>query len=360
VKILGKIIVFLFVAGTLVVLGGGLWGFLTLQTALHQSLQLQEPRTLDVPPGSTPASIFARLEREEVLEDSAWLRRYWQWQMDGAVLHVGEYQLQPQMTAAELLHLLERGDVLQRQLTLVEGWNFNQVRAALRQAERLAQTLPEDFSDAQVMAALELPEIHPEGRFFPDTYQYTLGMSDRDLLLRAYQRMEQQLAEAWEGRAKDLPFDSAYEALIMASIVERETGVPSERPEIAGVFARRMKLGMRLQTDPTVIYGMGDSYNGRITRRDLTEHTAYNTYTIDGLPPTPIAMPGSGALSAAVNPLPGKSLYFVAKGDGSHVFSNSLAEHNRAVREYQMRRRSDYRSSPAPVEPAPAAESSAQ
>ncbi|KKN99551.1 hypothetical protein LCGC14_0136420 [marine sediment metagenome] len=348
-KILGKIIVFLFVVGTLLVLGGGLWGFLTLQTALHQPLQLQEPRTLDVPPGSTPAGVFAKLEREQVLDDSAWLRRYWQWQMEGAVLHVGEYALQPEMTAAELLHLLERGDVLQRHLTLVEGWNFTQVRAALRQAERLEQTLPEEWSDAQVMDALELSDVHPEGRFFPDTYQYTLGMSDRDLLQRAYQRMEQQLAEAWEARAKDLPFDTAYKALIMASIVERETGVPSERPEIAGVFTRRLNIGMKLQTDPTVIYGMGADYDGRITRRDLTKPTAYNTYTIDGLPPTPIAMPGKEALLAAVNPKPGKSLYFVAKGDGSHVFSNSLAEHNRAVREYQMRRRADYRSSPAPV-----------
>ncbi|MEH6564532.1 MAG: endolytic transglycosylase MltG [Halopseudomonas sp.] len=346
---LGKIIIFLFVTATLLVLGGGLWGFLTLQTALHQSLQLQEQRTLDVPPGSTPAGVFASLERDQVLENSAWLRRYWQWRMKGAVLHVGEYELQPEMTAAELLHMLERGDVLQRHVTLVEGWNFAQVRAALRGAERLQQTLPEDWSDEQVMDALDLAGVHPEGRFFPDTYQYTLGMSDRDLLIRAYQRMEQQLAEAWEDRAKDLPFDTAYEALIMASIVERETGVPSERPEIAGVFTRRLKIGMRLQTDPTVIYGMGEDYAGRITRRHLTQPTAYNTYVIDGLPPTPIAMPGRGALRAAVNPKPGKSLYFVAKGDGSHVFSNSLAEHNRAVRQYQLQRRSDYRSSPAPA-----------
>ncbi len=348
-KILGKILAFLFVVSTLLVLGGGLWGFLTLQTALHQPLQLEESRTLEVPPGSTPAGIFAELEREQVLENSVWLRRYWQWQMEGAVLHVGEYALQPAMTAAELLHLLERGDVLQRHLTLVEGWNFAQVRAALRQAERLQQTLPEDWSDAQVMDALELSGVHPEGRFFPDTYQYTLGMSDRDLLLRSYQRMEQQLADAWAGRAEDLPFDTPYEALIMASIVERETGVPSERPEIAGVFTRRLRLGMKLQTDPTVIYGLGADYKGNITRRHLTQPSDYNTYIIDGLPPTPIAMPGREALLAAVNPKPGKSLYFVAKGDGSHVFSNSLAEHNRAVREYQMRRRADYRSSPAPA-----------
>tara|TARA_B100001059_G_C17829393_1_gene583561 strand:+ start:1428 stop:2510 length:1083 start_codon:yes stop_codon:yes gene_type:complete len=360
VKIFGKIIAFLLVVSTLLVLGGGLWGFLTLQTALHQPLQLQEPTTLEVPPGSTPAGIFAKLERDHVLEDSAWLRRYWQWQMEGAVLHVGEYALQPEMTAAELLHLLERGDVLQRHLTLVEGWNFAQVRSALRQAERLKQTLPEEWSDAQVMDALDLSGIHPEGRFFPDTYQYTFGMSDRDLLLRAYQLMEQQLAEAWAERASDLPFDTPYEALIMASIVERETGVPSERPEIAGVFTRRMNIGMKLQTDPTVIYGLGADYKGNIRRRHLTQPTPYNTYVIDGLPPTPIAMPGREALQAAVNPKPGKSLYFVAKGDGSHVFSNSLVEHNRAVRQYQLSRRSDYRSSPASTPAAAAGQDIAQ
>ena len=347
-KSIGKFLVVMLFLGVVVGLCGGVWGFVTLQRALHQPLQLNESETLVVQPGSSPARVFSELQQQGVLHDAAWLRRYWQWQMKGAVLHVGEYQLQPEMTAAELLHMMERGEVLQRSVTLVEGWNFYQVRAALRAADKLEQSLDADLSDAEVMSALGFEGEHPEGRFFPDTYQYTLGMSDQDILRRAHERMATVLAEVWEGRADKLPIDSPYEALILASIVEKETGVPSERGEIAGVFPRRLQIGMRLQTDPTVIYGMGADYQGNIRRRHLQQATPYNTYVIDGLPPTPIAMPGREALEAAVNPAPGKSLYFVAKGDGSHVFSNSLSEHNRAVRAYQLQRRSDYRSSPAP------------
>lgn len=347
-KIFAKFLVVSLFLVCVIGLAGGVWGFLTLQRALHQPLQLTEPSTLVVEAGSTPGRVFARLEQQGVLEGAGWLRRYWQWQMKGAVLHVGEYALQPEMTAAELLHMMERGEVVQRTLTLVEGWNFNQVRQALRAAEHLEQTLAPDLSDAEVMAALGYEGEHPEGRFFPDTYQYTLGMSDRDILQRAHERMAQVLAEVWAERDEGLPIKSAYEALILASIVEKETGVPSERAEIAGVFTRRLRIGMRLQTDPTVIYGMGTDYQGNIRRRHLQQATPYNTYVIDGLPPTPIAMPGREAIEAAVHPADGKSLYFVARGDGSHVFSNTLAEHNRAVRAFQLKRRSDYRSSPAP------------
>ena len=347
-KSIGKFLVVVLFLSVVTALCGGVWGFVTLQRALHQPLQLSEPETLVVQPGSSPARVFSELQQQGVLHDAAWLRRYWQWQMEGAVLHVGEYQLQPEMTAAELLHMMERGEVLQRSVTLVEGWNFRQVRAALRDADKLEQSLDAELSDAEVMTSLGFEGEHPEGRFFPDTYQYTLGMSDQDILRRAHERMASVLAEVWETRADNLPINSPYEALILASIVERETGVPSERGQIAGVFTRRLQIGMRLQTDPTVIYGMGADYQGKIRRRHLQQATPYNTYVIDGLPPTPIAMPGRGALEAAVNPEPGKSLYFVAKGDGSHVFSNSLNEHNRAVRAYQLQRRSDYRSSPAP------------
>tara|TARA_R110001599_G_scaffold100484_4_gene257512 strand:- start:44254 stop:45321 length:1068 start_codon:yes stop_codon:yes gene_type:complete len=325
----------------------GLWGYLTLEDVLEQPVRVDEPTSLDVAPGSTPAGVLANLERDGVIDRAQWLRRYWQWQMPDSVLQVGEYQLEPGMSAAELLRRLDAGEVVRRSVTLVEGWNFRQVREQLAKADRLQQSLDAEASNKEVMAALDLEGIHPEGRFFPDTYQYTFGMSDRDILLRSFQRMEEVLADVWQSRADDLPVKTPYEALILASIIERETGVPQERGEIAGVFTRRLRIGMRLQTDPTVIYGMGDAYQGNIRRSDLRRPTAYNTYTIDGLPPTPIAMPGREALQAAVNPKSGTSLYFVARGDGSHVFSDSLREHNRAVQQYQIRQRAEsYRSSP--------------
>ena len=322
-----------------------------LSSTLNQPLRIDAAQTLDVVPGSTPARVLGELEERDVLARSQWIRRYWQWTTPNVMLQVGEYPLEPGMTARDLLMLLQRGAVLQRSVTLVEGWTFKQVRMALQRAERLQQTLPEDMPAEQVMKELGLAEVHPEGRFFPDTYLYTLGMSDRDLLLRSYQRMQEVLAIEWEQRQENLPIESPYEALILASIIERETGVAHERDEIAGVFVRRLRLGMRLQTDPTVIYGMGDQYQGRIGRANLREATPYNTYVIDGLPPTPIAMPGREAIRAALNPADGTSLFFVARGDGSHVFSDTLEEHNAAVRQFQIEQRAtDYRSSPAPVD----------
>lgn len=327
-------------------------GYLALSSALNQRLHLDAPETLDVTPGSTPARVLASLEQRDVLSRAQWIRRYWQWTNPEVVLQVGEYPLEPGMTAFDLLALLQRGAVLQRSVTLVEGWTFKQFRMALSRAERLQQTFPDDIPAEQLMSELGLGDLHPEGQFFPDTYLYTLGMSDRDLLLRAHQRMQEVLASEWEQRQADLPINSAYEALILASIIERETGVPHERDEIAGVFVRRLRQGMRLQTDPTVIYGMGEQYQGRIGRANLREATPYNTYMIDGLPPTPIAMPGREAIHAALNPAEGSSLYFVARGDGSHVFSDTLEEHNAAVRRYQIEQRAkDYRSSPAPQPP---------
>jgi UPF0755 protein len=203
------------------------------------------------------------------------------------------------------------------------------------------------------MAKLGHPNVFPEGRFFPDTYRYVRGMTDAELLKQAYNRLDAVLQEEWEKRAADVPYVDPYQALIMASLVEKETGVPQERGEIAGVFVRRLQQGMLLQTDPTVIYGLGERYNGKITRAFLKEATPYNTYVISGLPPTPIAMVGREAIHAAMNPVAGSSLYFVARGDGSHVFSDDLEAHNAAVKEFQLKRRADYRSSPAPVVPAP-------
>lgn len=317
------------------------------QRALEQPLQLNEEMLLEVPSGATPSGLLNRLEAEGVIDNAFWLRLYWSFNLRAPAMHSGEYRLLPEHNARDMLGLWQRGEVVQYSLTLVEGWNFRQVRAALGRQERLEQRLA-DLSDAQLMERLGLAGQNPEGRFFPDTYRYVRGMSDEDLLKQANVRLESVLAEEWQKRAEGLPYREPYDALIMASMIEKETGVPEERGEIAGVFVRRLRIGMRLQTDPTVIYGMGERYNGRITRADLRTPTPYNTYTIDGMPPTPIAMVGREAIHAALNPLDGTTLYFVARGDGSHVFSNTLAEHNRAVREYQLKRRADYRSSPAP------------
>ena len=317
------------------------------QRALEQPLHLTEEMLLEVPSGATPSGLLNRLEAEGVIDNAFWLRLYWRFNLNAPAMHSGEYRLLPELSARDMLGLWQRGEVVQYSLTLVEGWNFRQVRAALARQERLEQRLA-DLSDAQLMERLGMAGQNPEGRFFPDTYRYVRGMSDEDLLKQANARLERVLAEEWQQRAEGLPYREPYDALIMASMIEKETGVPEERGEIAGVFVRRLRMGMRLQTDPTVIYGMGERYNGRITRADLRTPTPYNTYTIDGMPPTPIAMVGREAIHAALNPLDGTTLYFVARGDGSHVFSNTLAEHNRAVREYQLKRRADYRSSPAP------------
>ncbi|WP_313481337.1 endolytic transglycosylase MltG [Stutzerimonas kunmingensis] len=316
--------------------------------ALEQPLAVpDEALLLDVRPGDTPSGVLQRLEAEGVLEDAFWLRLYWRLNLSGQSLHTGEYRLSPTMTARDMIGLWQRGEVVQYSLTLVEGWNFRQLRSALQNQPKLEQTL-DGLTDAEIMSRIGASGQHPEGRFFPDTYRFTRGTSDADLLRRAYARLEQVLEEEWQQRAEGLPYKDAYQALIMASIIEKETGVPGERGEIAGVFVRRLARGMLLQTDPTVIYGMGEKYKGRITRTDLRTPTPYNTYTNAGLPPTPIAMVGREAIHAALNPADGTSLYFVARGDGSHVFSDTLNQHNRAVREYQLKRRADYRSSPPP------------
>lgn len=317
------------------------------QSALDQPLNLSEERLLEVPAGATPGGLLNRLEGEGVLRKARWLRLYWRFNLADKTLHSGEYRLAPGMTVADMLGHWQRGDVVQYSLTLVEGWNFRQVRAALAAARKLEQTLS-GVSDDELMARLGQPEAHPEGRFFPDTYRYVRGMSDFELLKQAHTRLEQVLADEWAQRAEALPYKDPYQALIMASIIEKETGVPQEREQIAGVFVRRLEQGMLLQTDPSVIYGLGERYTGKIARAHLLEETPYNTYVRPGLPPTPIALVGRDAIHAALHPAAGQNLYFVARGDGSHVFSATLEEHNRAVREYQLKRRADYRSSPSP------------
>lgn len=253
-------------------------------------------------------------------------------------LKAGEYVLQPGMSLPDILAVFVRGKVRQYAITFPEGWTFKQIRQRLSENANLTHTL--DNVDAKVMLKrLGSPYKHPEGLFFPETYFFEKNTSDFELLKRAYQKMQQVLQQEWAGREPGLPLESPYQALILASIVEKETGKPSERARIAGVFIRRLRKGMLLQTDPTVIYGMGDRYQGNIRRQDLKQATPYNTYVIKGLPPTPIAMPGREAIHAVMHPATGNSLYFVARGDGGHVFSATLREHVNAVNKYQKKRR---------------------
>ena len=334
------------------------WSAWKVNSVLEQPLHVTQERLLDVPSGTNPNRMFYSMEREGLLDDAVWLRLYWRFNMAGTPLKTGEYRLTPGMTVEDLFDAWRRADVVQYNLTLVEGWTFRQVRSAIAKHEKLKHTL-DGLSDSEVMDQLGHTGVFPEGRFFPDTYRFVRGMSDAELLQQAYMRLDDVLAKEWAERTTDLPYRDPYQALIMASLVEKETGIPQERGQIAGVFVRRLRLGMMLQTDPTVIYGMGERYNGRITRADLREPTPYNTYTMTGLPPTPIAMVGREAIHAALNPSDGTSLYFVARGDGSHVFSDDLDDHNSAVREFQLKRRADYRSSPGPQaapEPLPEAQ----
>jgi len=261
-------------------------------------------------------------------------------------IQAGSYRIETSDSARTLLDKFNRGDVILHQITFPEGWSFKQWLAHLAKVDQFAK--PANADTAAILEATGLELEHPEGWFFPDTYTYSATDSLSDILRQAHRQMRQILDNAWQRRDLGLPYDSAYEALIMASIIEKETGVASERPEIAGVFVRRLQKRMRLQTDPTVIYGLGDAYAGNIRRKHLRQRTAYNTYMIKGLPPTPIAMPSAAAIEAAVHPLSGSSLYFVARGDGSHYFSDSLEEHLQAVRQYQIKRRAkNYQSAPS-------------
>jgi UPF0755 protein len=261
---------------------------------------------------------------------------YWWFRLSGDArkIKAGSYELDAGTTPRSLLEKLVQGEEALRSVTLVEGWTFRQVLSALKKADQLkplAQDLPMDA----IMAQLGMPGTHPEGRFFPDTYTYAKGSTDLAVLQRAKRAMDKKLAAAWAQRAPGSPLQSPDQALILASIVEKETGRASDRPQIAAVFSNRLRIGMRLQTDPTVIYGLGESFDGNLRRIDLQTDTPWNTYTRAGLPPTPIAMPGKASLLAAVQPAQSKALYFVARGDGTSQFSATLDEHNRAVNKYQ-------------------------
>lgn len=252
-------------------------------------------------------------------------------------IKAGGYLFEASTSPWELLRKLTQGETLLGKITIIEGWTFRQMREALDQNPRLRNDT-KGMSDAELLTALGIEATHPEGLFFPDTYYFEHGSSDKALLLRAYHQMQQVLEEAWRDRPPGLPYKSPYELLIMASIIEKETAAPEERSLIAAVFLNRLRLGMRLQTDPTVIYGMGDRFDGNLRKADLITDTPYNTYTRAGLPPTPIALPGAASIRAAINPEASRALYFVSKGDGRHHFSSTLEEHNRAVARYQSNR----------------------
>ena len=254
-------------------------------------------------------------------------------------IKAGDYHVTPEMTAVDVLEKLVAGDVITYQVTLVEGANIYEVLVALSKNKDLKQTFNDQQDFERIWEQLRFTgKNYPEGLFFADTYQFTKGDSDLDILKRAHKRLNQVLLEEWDERADELPYERPYEALIMASIIEKETAVPAERNQISGVFVRRLERGMLLQTDPTIIYGLLPDFDGNIRRRDIRNPHQWNTYVHKGLPPTPIAIVGRDAIHAAMQPAPGDTLYFVAKGDGSHHFSRTLSEHNRAVRKYQLKR----------------------
>jgi UPF0755 protein len=317
------------------VIGGGAvawWGHRWLQTPIAG---LTEPLIFEVPKGASLRTVASSLNDQNLLDQpqvwTAWARFT---QRDHS-LKAGEYQLQPGLTPIKLLELLNSGNVLLHSITFIEGSTFADMRKVLAQSPTVLNKYASATPEA-IMRALGQARLHPEGQFFPDTYRYPRNTTDIELLGLAFRRMQQELNALWETRAKDLPLATPYEALILASIVEKETGLDSERPQISGVFVERLRRGMRLQTDPTVIYGMMARYDGNIRRTDLLRDTPYNTYTRAGLPPTPICLPGLDAIRAAVQPDNTGALFFVASGngDGSHYFSRTLAEHNAAVKRY--------------------------
>ncbi len=291
---------------------------------------------LRVQPGDPVLGVVDRLDRLGTT------RNDWRWRLllnrHPVTIQTGEYAIPAGATPASLLDLLERGDVIQYRFTIVEGWNWRQLRTALLADERLAVPA-ERLADDVVMQAVGGGAEHPEGWFLPETYAFTADDDALDVLARAHDAMQAALDAAWNDRRDDLPLDSPYELLTLASIIEKESSVAAERPEIAGVFVRRLQQNWRLETDPTVIYGLGERYDGDIRSRDLREDTPWNTYVHRGLPPTPIAMPGVPSLEAAARPADGTTMFFVADGKGGHVFSETLEEHNRAVRELVRRQR---------------------
>ena len=321
-------------ATTLILLltgSAGWMGWERYKQFLHTPLNVPgEGLVFNLEPGASGAEIVRQLSLMGLTSPG------WEWRLlmrlEPHVYQVGEYRLETGMLPGDVLRSLSSGEVVQHRITLVEGWTFRQFAAALASNQVLEQELDLNASSQWRLVAEALGVDHPEGWFLPETYQFTRGDSDSDILVRAHQSMQAELGKSWASRDLNVPVTSPYQLLILASIIEKETALDEERGRIAGVFTRRLKKKMRLQTDPTVIYGMGESYAGNIRRKDLQADTPYNTYTRHGLPPTPIAMPGRASLMAASHPEESEALYFVANGNGGHTFSATLEEHQAAVR----------------------------
>ncbi|MDP3515936.1 MAG: endolytic transglycosylase MltG [Pseudohongiella sp.] len=315
-----------------VALGGALV-FYSVKQYLETPIFLNEPRVVTIEPGSSLTQITRRLENDGILKWPRVLVLWARWQEIDRLVRTGEYELTPGLTPVSLMSLLMSGRNVQYPVTFVEGWTVRQSLEHLWTQESVLVTLS-DKTDEEIMAILQSPFPALEGNLFPDTYFFTRNTTDEAILKRAHSRLLEVLEAEWQVREQGLPYDSPWQALIMASIIEKESGYQAEKADIAGVFVRRLQQGMRLQSDPTIIYGMGSAYNGVIRRSDIDTTTPWNTYRIDGLPPTPIAISGRDSIRASLNPNPGTALYFVSRGDGSHQFSDTLQEHNAAVRRY--------------------------
>ena len=336
-----KIVLFLFLC-LILLAGAGFWGFQQLQQVMQQPVNVQSDQLLTIERGTTGNKLAGLLEKERILDNAELLPWLLKLHPELNKVKAGTYSLNGVKTLEDLLKLLNSGKEAQFSLTFVEGETFKTIRKRLENAPHLKQTLQGKSND-EVFGLLamdtnlnkNLTESHIiDGWIYPDTYNYTPNSTDLELLQRAAERMKKALEKAWNNRDKNLLLADPYEMLILASIVEKETGIATERPQIASVFINRLKAKMKLQTDPTVIYGMGEDYNGNIRKKDLETPTPYNTYVIDGLPPTPIAMPSEEALQAVAHPAQTEFYYFVADGTGGHKFSRNLNEHNKAVQEY--------------------------
>ncbi|MDG3087628.1 endolytic transglycosylase MltG [Vibrio hannami] len=327
-----KLLFLVFIAIALAA-GGVFYGLGQVEKYLEQPLNIQQPSIITIKSGTSFQGVLKQLEANQWIEPSDFSRFVRRAKPELVHVKAGTFQLQPDMTLTSALLFLAEGKEHQFAITFVEGSRFSEWRDILKQSESLVHTIDE-LSEKEIADKLGIEREKLEGLFLAETYHYTAGTSDLDILKRANDKLTSVLNAAWESRQDKLPLKNSYEALILASIIEKETAVESERKQVSSVFVNRLNRRMRLQTDPTVIYGMGDKYKGNIRKKDLQTPTPYNTYTINGLPPTPIAMAGEASIEAAVNPDETKYLYFVASGKGGHVFSKTLVEHNRAVRAY--------------------------